>query len=880
MTRNARLLVTLIGILTSSTAVPAQVPAPTNPFRDFPTADYQVLQLATRGRNAKLAARQLATAPEAPETIDMLLQRDRVDEALRAMRAALPAADAERTRAILAIASVRFSDIAMDGSRGYVDTLRTMLIPVRDRLAEWPREDAARVARALMGIDNQLERGGSAGWPARVEAFRREYTGTEAALLAEVDAIDDVRVSLPARIDALDRFWRAHPGSVAGAKALYMKGFQLAHNVALTGIEPRGSDPTPRFLQVIEILKELESGRYPPCEWVTKAPGELVVSFFVSGLIDSTGRKPVFAPGNLERMREEYENFVLTHFDPNGPEDGINSNVGYVVTSKIASLAEIQGDRVAGVEKILSALEARPANARAARLFRAQYYVSQSTGGSDAARSAMGVKARSALSALAGENAGYESRKALATLAWLEFYSRDYVKAVPVLEQYITRYPTSAWAWVAALRIGQAYEAQGKWLQAADVYRKAATTFAGEAPARVLGDAYAARALEAMGNPEESLRASRRALDAWDTDYGIEYSLAASQAPLVPRPALPVPDRTKVTREALAQRVGELERAATLPGGMTLERGRWQLSERRYEDARITLAEYLTKYPSSPSLAEARALKHRADLERALELAAIEGTNADRAAADRILDQLVKEPFDFAVGAARMARALSLLAEGLEGDARVTTRAALLEMVSGQRARQGDAPASPLDADVAAIRSEVFKPTGDLAVYRGTHWNAFDFPAEMPRFVIVNADVTVKLSTNEVVKRRIVQSFPGIENALSLTTDEIGVFDRIVTALGGTKTRQPTQVMETPNQPVGNSVNIVKLWSSLFPSRGGHWGGWVFETYPIVSRIEFLDAARTKASAFVTIGYSGATVVLEKVDGKWKAIRLTNQWIT
>ena len=52
------------------------------------------------------------------------------------------------------------------------------------------------------------------------------------------------------------------------------------------------------------------------------------------------------------------------------------------------------------------------------------------------------------------------------------------------------------------------------------------------------------------------------------------------------------------------------------------------------------------------------------------------------------------------------------------------------------------------------------------------------------------------------------------------------------------------------------------------------------ETYPVVTQIEFVNAERTKANASVTIGYSGATVVLEKVDGTWRAVRLANQWIT
>jgi hypothetical protein len=106
------------------------------------------------------------------------------------------------------------------------------------------------------------------------------------------------------------------------------------------------------------------------------------------------------------------------------------------------------------------------------------------------------------------------------------------------------------------------------------------------------------------------------------------------------------------------------------------------------------------------------------------------------------------------------------------------------------------------------------------------------------------------------------------------------VLTRMVAAIGGTARREPTQVMETPNQPIGVSRDIVSFWNEFFPTRPGHWGGWELETYPQITRIEFLDEARTKASVMVTVGYSGATVVMEKVDGVWKAIRLTNHWIT
>ena len=98
--------------------------------------------------------------------------------------------------------------------------------------------------------------------------------------------------------------------------------------------------------------------------------------------------------------------------------------------------------------------------------------------------------------------------------------------------------------------------------------------------------------------------------------------------------------------------------------------------------------------------------------------------------------------------------------------------------------------------------------------------------------------------------------------------------------LGGTRRRQPQAIMETPNQPVGDSMQILRLWNKFFHARPGHWGGWETETYPVIREIQFTDIARTKASARVTIGYSGATVELEKEEGRWVAKRLTDRWVT
>jgi hypothetical protein len=63
-------------------------------------------------------------------------------------------------------------------------------------------------------------------------------------------------------------------------------------------------------------------------------------------------------------------------------------------------------------------------------------------------------------------------------------------------------------------------------------------------------------------------------------------------------------------------------------------------------------------------------------------------------------------------------------------------------------------------------------------------------------------------------------------------------------------TRSDAQIMETPNQPVAESMNILALWNEFFPARPGHWGGYEFTSYP--------------RAADVTIGYSGAAVAFSR----------------
>ena len=200
--------------------------------------------------------------------------------------------------------------------------------------------------------------------------------------------------------------------------------------------------------------------------------------------------------------------------------------------------------------------------------------------------------------------------------------------------------------------------------------------------------------------------------------------------------------------------------------------------------------------------------------------------------------------------------------------------------VASQRELTARQPATTFDADIAEIRQVIFRPLGDLPVYSGKGWNAFRFPDALPRFIVVRSDLAVKTPDGQVARHRVYQKFPDFDQVLMLTSEELSLVARLLHTIGGTKRRAPRQVMETPNQPVGDSMQILSLFGRFFPARPGHWGGWELETFPRVTQIEFVNAERTKANANVTIGYSGATVVLEKIDGKWRAVRLTNQWIT
>jgi len=846
-----------------------------DPWIDFPSYDQTLVWYLRRGADAKEGKRRLAQDSASVDTFRRLVAAERRDDALVELKRILEAPDSAQTIAALHALSETIFTFQHDQTRSYTETIRQTIASARARIAQLPREDAARLAREILLIDQWLEgRQASQKWPERLTQFVRDYDGTEAAVLTQVDLLMSDPRQILKQIGDLDEFAKNHPGTNAAAKALFQEGFQLSVNVPVTGGEPRGSDPTERLLRVAAIVKELESGKFPRSEWVEKAP-DLLVGFFVSDT-----PPPRYSPANVDRAIETYADFVRTHLQMPNTLLSIDNSVGYVIASKMGYLFQLKGNRVGGIERFLDDLEKTASDPAWVQLFRAQYYARQSSAGPEADRASMAAKAQAALTTLVSANGGDASRRALAFAAAFDYYRRDYRRALPEYQKFVLRYPSSSWAPIAALRIGECYEQLKDWPKASAAYKRAAISFANDAYARVLGGAFASRTLDAQGRFDDSLSAAKTALNSWDADYGFDYSIRSPQAPLSAVITGPVVDTLRVTRDDLAARVATLDHNLRQSGGRLLARARWQLDHNQFTEAIHTLTTFLQQEPGSPALTEARSLLHRAQLESVLDLAAAEGAHYDPAKALAALDAITKEPFDSFVATAALAEAALKLTQGQSSEAEALMGKTLDSWVTTQRDLNRQSPTSSIDADVAEIRQVVFRPLGDLQIYGGSGWNAFKFPAALPRFIVVRADVQVKTSDGQVGRHTVYQRFPDLDHVLLLKSDELSLLARLLPTIGGTKRRAPTQIMETPNQPVGDSMQILSLFGRFFEARPGHWGGWELETYPQVTQIEFVNAERTKANAHVTIGYSGATVVLEKVDGKWRAVRLTNQWIT
>jgi len=659
---------------------------------------------------------------------------------------------------------------------------------------------------------------------------------------------------------------RDHPGSVAGAKALYMKGLQLSVNAALTGIEPRNADITWRLLQVLDIVEQLKSGRFPTCEWVDRSL-DLVTTFFVSD--------PVRVPENVEGMLAAYYRVAKTYFTVSDSAP-LSGGTGRILAQLMAKLFELHGEGFPGVERTARDLERDspdPSGAVYLRALlyvarlnsRALFYMGETSTIDDVERSRMFQNAVEALDSLSRGQSRYQ-RKALATLATLYFERLDYSSARDRYQAYLAQFPGSDYAWVAALRIGQCEEGMRNWRAATDAYRRAAAKYRAIPIGAVLGHSAAARMLEGQAQWDRAGDEYQRALAAWDSNEDTELALNWVYVSLQDRPTAVVKDLL-VERASLSRRVEELKSSATTAGGPLLERGRWLLAQQRWSDARAPLEQFLTEYPRSAAIPAARYLAHLARLEHALELA--NGTDPEAHVSRAIdeLESLIRQPYDFVVCAAQLTKASILWKEGRSADADPLMRSALAEWGARQRSQNHVPPKTTLERDVISIRNVVFRPSasGPLGIVPPVRSQSLP-----PPFLLVSSQLKVATAAGEIVTVSTSEPLPATENALFVNAEQIALLKEIARKIGGSD----------PKAPLASAAKLATWWNGLFQVGGPAWGSIDVETYPIIFRIEFIDAQRTRAVVSIRTSISeGAAVVVRKEGGTWKVMRVVNRWI-
>jgi tetratricopeptide (TPR) repeat protein len=786
------------------------------------------------------AARLLAERPEALETFEMLLYAERPADAMAVLGRLIERRPQDIARAFDLVAQQAYA------IRGETVDMRSLWAAARERLRDMRGEPATEALLSLLKAETSVApQTGRDQYFTRLETFVRDHAGRNAALLAEVDTIGAGNDTF-LRVERYESFARAHPGTEAAARALFRAAVDLGRN---TG--GRVQDPTESFLRVFAIVRELRSGRYPPCEWVSRAT-ELGLGLFAS--------KPIYAPGSAERLLAAYHQFVATHFTE--PEiDSPETGMGYTIVTRMGDLFELFGDRRGGVERTLTALE--KVHAARAKFLRAHYYAKIAADTSGTERPALLQRARDLLVELAArEGSGLYGRKAVALHGSIEFDAGQYEAARRLFDSYVRAFPQTEWSWVAALRIGRAEEALGNLDAAASAYRLAAENYAAVPVARALGHAYAARALETLGRFSEAASELAQALEGWPER---SPSLWLDER-LVPS-GQPRPDVSRVARVDVAARVEQL-RVVALPGGDLVAQGRLLIERGEYAAARRPLETAVATISDPIAVGEARFLLHRARIEQALARVDIAraSTAADEIAAHAEFDAIGRDPYGFGVAAAQIAKATLLMRQG----ARVQADAAMLAALSGWRDGSALLPAAPgelpdeVARDVAEIRAVLFRPRGDGAM-AAERW--FDKWPASSRFVVVNADVFVALPGAEANRVTVRQSFPAVDNVLLLTTPQLELLRRILTRLAGENAGSP------------RTSALFDFWNGFFPMSRAMIGAAVLETMPSMSRITFTNADRTAASVAVGIALEGATFNLVKDGAGWRLVSITNRWI-
>jgi tetratricopeptide (TPR) repeat protein len=792
--------------------------------------------------------------PELPPVVRSIVAHFRRDETLEGVKAARALPSASASELALGIATLRdhFFTLPDDGT-ALRPAVFALMAELRAHVATLPRNDGGAPARELMWMEYSLDRGNKDAHSRRMAEFLETYDGTPADYHHIISQVDSEYGYDASRMrQRLRELAKQHDRTEYGAHALYLLAFRVAHDAVTRPPQP---DPTGRFVEVLSIVDELQSGRFPKCEWVDKAPS-LVLEFQMF--------EPAFAPGNIARMAEGYKRFILSQLARGAPVP----NMGSLMSYRIGQLKNEGENSLPLIERVIVDLGKSVADPDYARSARAAFYLGVLNDNSltefpiTPARAA--AAARESLEQLVNSGSPQTRADAFADLASMDFYLGRYREARGGYLEFVRSFPSSDWAWVAALRAAEALEALGDVKGAAAEYEAAAARFKEPSSGAALALVAAADTRDASGDFAAATANYKAALALWGDTAGriMIYTHQADDARRVPKP-----ERfNNLTKEVLEARVERLTGAAT-PEGALLYQGRRALDEEKPRDAVSPLQRLIDRFPRSREAAEAPRLMRRARFEIALAA----GTSRSRATE---LAALARDTSDDIGRAARLAEAALLLERGHTTRAETMTGTTLAEWHATQGAPA--APVTPFVRDASAIRAVLLSDAGRGVL--GARWNAFDWPVTSQPYSLVNRDLVIKTPDGKESIREGVFAAPAGMRIIFVSADDRRNLRAILDGIGGTATQEPSAVMETPNQPVGLSVSIAAMWGKFFDVRPGHWGGWALTTYPHVSKIEF--DREDHALAHVTVGYSGGVVEFKKNSGVWIAKRMVSVWIS
>lgn len=723
----------------------------------------------------------------------------------------------------------------------------------KERITRLGREDAAAATWHLEQLERATGRRQTDDeWRVTIEGIIGRFPGTETARSLEVLRFTNV-YPYEKQIEQLETFARARPRSVEAARAWYEIGFQLGSNMGTSGERVNRAD---HLMKAIAVATELQAGAYPPNRWSDQAV-PLVTGFFISE------RHPL-GPQDIDRCLDGFRDFIGRNLQ-GSPSD----QFAYVIDHTIRDLCQRKGAGAECVDGFVASLDA-PDHHDGARFVAAMRQASLARAAGQPSDRMAFDRAVAQLTALARDGGEAFRRRAQSELAALLLFGRDYTRASAAYRRLLEIDADNPWNWIVVLRLGQALEGTGDWSAAETAYVDVLKRGGAVKAARVVAHERVARLAERRGDFARALAEHQEALENWEPSFGEGISWQRAERN---DPAHPEPWRDDFTQIDLDRQVRALRESLSVEGGEAFERIRPRGSRPDWATVRDAADRVVGEYRGKRVAAQAYELSSQARFELALEWYAA----GDREAALAWLVALAQRSRGPFVFGARLALAADMAFAGRKAEAERQTRQVLQDWA--RHSAQDSSPVDPLVRDIVGIRSAVMLPDGG-GIYGARDWNAYSWPMTPPPFAVVDRTVTVRLASGDLTEVIVPPAMLPSRATISLRPGDVGIFASVVSRIGGAETRAPRGASETPNQPIGRSMEIVDLWGKLFPCRPGHWGGWEFFTYPQAPEIDFLDAARTKALARVVIGYSGATVALEKQGGIWVATKIDRFWVT